>query len=945
MTSPVPPPRDGARRQRLLTGAGVLALAGRGLALMLGLTRLPGTGARPGLAVPAVLAALAMAGVLGWVIHRHRRQDAELLRLRAREAHHENAERLAGLGLWTLEPGTRRLRLSRGGWRILGHPASLAALTIEAFVARLHPDDRDRWLQLHTPSADMPDDIRCEYRLLLPDGREHWVRSVARPVRLRDGRLGHLRGIIQDITGMRAMQRELAISEAKFRDLTLLSSDWVWETDAEHRLAYLSDSVDAVLGPWVRDLIGQTHWDASRPDPLPTDWQAMRGPMEAHEPFEQFEYSRLDDQRRVVHIALNGRPISDEHGRFAGYRGTGHDITREKQQRILLEMDGDIAAIMREQTDPERVISAVIITVCGKLAWLGGLHLVARDGRCVARERWGYPGFARMVADLPPSMATDDVTVEARAFRDGKAIWLNQAELEVEFARRYKIREVGAQAAFIAPISDENGQVMSALLFLAPVGYQGDEFLGQVAAMLSRALSLYLQRTQAERRLRRASEHDALTGLPNRAFVSEQLDRLLAARRPIALLYLDLDRYKIINDTLGHSAGDKALVEVARRLAQSLPEGDIAGRMGGDEFVVLLHEPGGREAVERIARDILRAIEQPLVLSDRAWFLSASIGVAMAPDDGSDASLLVQAADAAMYQVKSEGRNDVRFFSGDLQASERAEQLQLVSELPFALKRGEVDLYYQPVLDIGQRKVLSVEGLLRWRHPTRGLLLPDRFLPMAEQSNLIREIGFWAVRRAIDDRIELGLTEYDDMAVSVNISVRQLAEEGFLENLLGLIQERNFPPHLLSLELTESSFIENPQRAVARISDLRRAGVRCIIDNFGTGYASLSYIKNLPVDGLKIDRAFVRDLPADRGNAAIVQAVTTLGQAGHAGNGEGVETAPAAPARAAMRRRGRPDLERFRSANWSLPDTPRPAPDARRPRNGTRSLRSLPPRG
>jgi EAL domain-containing protein (putative c-di-GMP-specific phosphodiesterase class I) len=233
----------------------------------------------------------------------------------------------------------------------------------------------------------------------------------------------------------------------------------------------------------------------------------------------------------------------------------------------------------------------------------------------------------------------------------------------------------------------------------------------------------------------------------------------------------------------------------------------------------------------------------------------------------------------------------VRFFAGDM-SDERTEMLQLASELPLAMQRGDVELYYQPILDVAERRVAGFEALLRWRHPVRGMLLPDRFLPVAEQSNLIRELGLWSIRRALDDRVALGLDRYDDAAVSVNVSVRQLTEDGFLETLHRMLNERGMPARLLRLELTESAFIEHPERTVALIADLRRLGVRVIIDNFGTGYASLSYLKNLPVDGLKIDQVFVRDLPADRGNAAIIQAITTLAaKLGLQAMAEGVETA------------------------------------------------------
>ena len=365
----------------------------------------------------------------------------------------------------------------------------------------------------------------------------------------------------------------------------------------------------------------------------------------------------------------------------------------------------------------------------------------------------------------------------------------------------------------------------------------------------------------------------------------------LTANEPCAVLYVDLDKYKIINDTLGHSVGDQVLIEVARRFKQTIRKIDVAGRIGGDEFILLLSQISDRAGIESIAREILAAIEKPFILSNRAYFLSASIGVAIAPENGNDGKVLIRCADNAMYRVKSAGRNDVLFFTGDM-SDERTEQLELTAELPLALKRGEVTLYYQPILDVTDRKVACIEALMRWNHPKKGLLLPDKFLPIAEQSNLIRELGFWAIQRAIDDHISLGLTAQGDAAVSVNISVRQLTEEGFLGAIADLLQEKQFPAEKLRLELTESSFIENPERTIQLIMDLRRIGIKIIIDNFGTGYASLSYVKNLPVDGIKIDRAFITNLATDRGNAAIVQAVSTLAhKLGMQVMAEGVETA------------------------------------------------------
>ena len=850
-----------------------------------------GSGVWPLVSVLAALAGLAA----GWsAVHRGheaRRQRSTARALRALGRQHDEAEAMAGIGLWRQHVDVDRLELSDGAFRIFGLDAKAGAPTPQEFIAGIHPEDLPRWEDAHGRVLTRAQEVRIEYRYRRTD-RVVWIRSTLRPERDAAGRVVRMGGVVQDISGIRAMQQQLAASEAKFRDLTHMSSDWVWETDTHHRLATVSGPIDAVLGPWARAAVGKPAWEAPVRTYLKSDPDAVRTAFTARKPFEALEYSLLDPEGRVFHVAISGRPIFDDAGQFRGFRGVGRNITRERNQRLLLEIDGEVAAIMREQNEPERVITAIVITICGQFGWSGGAHLVRTAPKTYSvRERWGYPAFTRMISELPEHVPLDDEAVETIAFNSGKAIWLQSISTQPEFARRMQAERLGVRTAFLAPILDENKRVLSVLMFLGPVAFKGDAFLTEAADILSRTLSLYLQRKAAERRLMHGSLHDALTGLPNRVNLTHQLETRLKSDEPAAVLYVDLDRYKIINDTLGHSVGDQVLIEVARRMRESIRPGDVAGRIGGDEFIVLLAGTDDRAEIEAIARALLAAIEKPFVLNNRAYFLSASIGVAVAPHDGIDANVLVKSADAAMYRVKSEGRNDVRFFTGSM-SDERSEQLQLSAELPLAMQRGEIDLHYQPILDIGTRTVVGVEALLRWRHPTRGLLLPERFLPMAEQSNLIREIGMWAIRRALDDRVQLGLAEYPNAAVSVNVSARQLAEEGFLATLNAMLVERNFPPGLLRLEVTESAFIENPERTIALIGELRRLGVRVIIDNFGTGYASLSYLKNLPVDGVKIDRTFVRDLPEDRGNAAIVQAVTTLtARLGLKAMAEGVETA------------------------------------------------------
>jgi diguanylate cyclase (GGDEF)-like protein len=873
-------------------------LAALALAAVLWLASLVMPDGSPKLQSVAAAAALLGFAVVGFalqqVIAQYSARREIGRRLDDLQSQYGAAESLAVLGSWVYDIASNRYHWSDGAHHLFGTDPSGPPPAPREFLASIATEDQRRWQDVHRRAINHGSEARLEYRYKKPDGELIWVRSVALPEMNRSGRILRIAGIVQDITAMSAMTQQLAASEAKFRDLTQLSADWVWETDTLHRLSYLSESaVPALGGDWVRAGIGRCGWEFATIDFPRADWEGHRADLEAGKPFDGFEFGLRAPDSTLHQISISGRPIFSAEGEFKGYRGVGRTITREHQQQRLLQFESDMASIMREHTEPERVITELIASLCRLMSWTGGAHLVQIPGtRAISvRERWGSAPVMRMLAELPIQLALNRDSLEGRAWSSGEAIWMPDLTAEYEFAMRYHTASLGQQAAFIAPILDEHHNVLSALLFFSPAGYRADTMFQQLAEILSSTISQFLQRKTAEQRLMHASLHDALTGLPNRVYLTHQLEEAVKVGRACAVLYVDLDRYKLINDSLGHSVGDQVLIEVARRLRESIRRTDVAGRIGGDEFILLLMDLRQREEIESIARKVLAAGERPFVLMNRAHFLSASIGVAISPDDGRDAQHLIRSADSAMYRAKADGRNAIRFFAGE-HSDARDQQLQLGIDFPLALQRGEVDLHYQPVLAVGERRIVGMEGLMRWRHPTLGLLMPDRFLPAAERSNLIREVGLWAIRRALDDRIEIGLDKFQDVAMSVNISPRQLGEDGFLAQINGMLAERSFPARLLRLELTENSLIDNSEKTVALLAELRRLGIAVIIDNFGTGYASLSYLKNLPVDGLKIDRTFIRGLPEDRGNSAIVQAITTLaGKLGLQVMAEGVETA------------------------------------------------------
>jgi diguanylate cyclase (GGDEF)-like protein len=388
--------------------------------------------------------------------------------------------------------------------------------------------------------------------------------------------------------------------------------------------------------------------------------------------------------------------------------------------------------------------------------------------------------------------------------------------------------------------------------------------------------------------------HDGLTGLPNRAMFLDALDRALKkARRAgsrFSVFFIDLDRFKVVNDTLGHIAGDRLLQSVAERLREGVRETDLIARLGGDEFVILAEGHGGPEDVSRIAGSVLAHLDRAFRIDEREVGLTASIGIASYPDDGEDLDTLVKNADIAMYQAKEEGRNAFRFYTPAINKL-TLQRFDLEARLRGALERGEFFLQYQPVVHLATGRVLSVEALLRWRDPVSGLIMPGEFIPIAEETGAILAIGRWVIDRACRDLKEWDAAGLHELGVAVNVSARQVLHHGLVGEVFEALQRNGISPERLELEITETMMMHDPAGAERALRSLNGLGVRLAVDDFGTGYSSLSLVRRFPFDTVKIDRSFVSGCPEDRESMAIVQAVATLARMlGLTIIAEGVET-------------------------------------------------------
>ena len=423
------------------------------------------------------------------------------------------------------------------------------------------------------------------------------------------------------------------------------------------------------------------------------------------------------------------------------------------------------------------------------------------------------------------------------------------------------------------------------------------ELLQRLAANVSFALENFSraeEKAQAEERIEYLATHDSLTDLPNRTLFNQLLSSSIKTaeryQRQCAVLFIDLDRFKIINDSLGHEAGDRFLVETANRLRRVVRASDIVARLGGDEFMVLLdHVSEGYQAAD-VARDLLSSLCKPIELHGHECRVTASIGVAMFPDDGMDEQTLVRHADIAMYLAKTEGRNEVRFFSKEIRA-QSIDRLMIETGLRRALDRDEFTLHYQPKLDVATGQIAGVEALLRWNHPELGLLPPMHFIPISEETGLIVPIGCWVLKTACAQNMIWQREGLLPMSMAVNVSPRQFSDENLLRDIDEALTASGMDPKFLQIEITESMVMLNVGRSMRVLDAIQSRGVRLAIDDFGTGYSSMSMLKRFPIDTIKIDRTFVRELPQNAEDKAITQAIISMGKAlGLTIVAEGVET-------------------------------------------------------
>ncbi len=578
-----------------------------------------------------------------------------------------------------------------------------------------------------------------------------------------------------------------------------------------------------------------------------------------------------------IPILVLSHPEHEEVARQAVQRGAQDYIldnrldsySLPKALRTMLERTANAEALFMEKERAQVTLNSigdgVISTdVAGNVTYLNPVAEAMTGWTSTEALGRTFGEVFRIIDSTNPEHTVNPMAI---AMRQNKTVGLSGSCVLI---RRDGIESAIEDSA--APIHDRRGQVTGAVMVFHDV----------------------TQAREMSERMSYLAHHDYLTGLPNRLLLDDRLAQAMAAarrqRQQMAVLFVDVDRFKHINDSLGHAIGDQLLLSVAGRLVASVRASDTVSRQGGDEFVVLLSSIAHAEDAALSAHKILAALGRPHHVEGHDLQITVSMGIGIYPEDGTDAETLVKNADIAMLNAKNNGRNNYQFFKSDM--NEHAlERQSLESGLRHALDRREFELYFQPKMDLETEAITGAEALIRWRQPEQGIVLPEKFIPIAEQCGYIVPIGRWVLREACRQTKSWLDADLAPMSVAINISAVELRSKGFVQGVRAVLHETGLDARFLEFELTETALMQDPQSTIAVLHALKDMGVRLTLDDFGTGYSSLSYLKRFPIDALKIDKSFVRGLCTNASDANIVSAVINMGKSfGLRVIAEGVET-------------------------------------------------------
>jgi diguanylate cyclase (GGDEF)-like protein/PAS domain S-box-containing protein len=712
---------------------------------------------------------------------------------------------------------------------------------------------------------------------------------------------------LQDVAPRSVTESALRQLETKYRAVTESASDAIVSADARGLIVSWNRGGQLMFGYSEADVLGrpltmlmpERYRDAHERGMgrfLLTDEPRVigSGAVEVHA-------LRADGTEFPVELSLSH--WSEGEGRF--FTGILRDITERKRAEAALAREASFVKLLQqvsvasnEASSGREALETGLHLIAEHTGWpVGHIYLVGDDGGTLRSSTiWVHPDDERYLPFLQVSDAMPfrpGTGLPGRVLAARQPCWISDVTADDNFPRRHAARESGLAAAFAFPVL-VGSEVAAVMEFFTSEPLEPDDALCDVMGQIGVQLGRVVERELAQDRLTHHALHDPLTGLPNRVLLLDRLEVALAQRQRsgVALVFVDLDHFKLVNDSLGHAAGDALLTAAATRIRAVVRPGDTVARFGGDEFVVLAEPVIDERDAEGLAERLAAALAEPFDLDGEEVFVTASIGIALASGADGDAHALLRDADAAMYRAKEAGRARHEVFDSVMRAG-AVRRLEIVNDLHRALERDQFVLHFQPQIDLRSNMLIGVEALLRWVHPERGLVPPIEFIPVAEETGLIRELGRWVLRAACrQGRIWLDqFPDQQSLVMSVNLSGRQLHQPQLAEEVAAALADSGFPAEQLVLEITESVLMHDTAATLATLDALKQLGVRLAIDDFGTGYSSLTYLQRFPIDILKIDKSFVDGLGgANLEESAVTRTIVSLAKTLHLETvAEGVE--------------------------------------------------------
>lgn len=644
-------------------------------------------------------------------------------------------------------------------------------------------------------------------------------------------------GIAADISTQKAVEKELINSREQLNEAQRIAKLGSWSLNLQNNHLEWSDEIFRLfevnpkkfkasydcfinaIHPNDRELVNQTYQDS----------------LKTQKPYE-ITHRLLFDDGRIKYVNEACETSFDENGKPLLSQGTVQDITEKKLSEEKISLYANVFKHANEAiliSDVNNNIIAVNPALIEQTGYTKD-ELIGKNPRILS-------------SGLTPKETYDEMWDSLN----------NAGHWQGELMDRNKNGQLYYKWTSISVILDTNGEIINYISTFMDIS----------------------ERKNNEEKIKYLAHHDPLTGLINRISLEERLEQsILSADREkqsVVIIFIDMDKFKDINDTKGHDIGDALLVEISKRLKNSVRESDIVARLGGDEFIIALTALDDKMLAVPIATFLLHILGQPYKLSNYTVHSTPSMGISIYPDNGDTVTSLLKHADTAMYYAKDKGRNNFQFFD-DKMNQEISERIALEAELRHAIDEEQFILYYQPKVDSHNANIVGFEGLVRWQHPERGLVQPDKFIPICEELRLINPLGDWILNEACRQLAQWQTDGLSTISLSINLSLQQIQTRNFIPGITELINKYNIKPELLELEITESIAMHNPELIIEKLNALKKIGVKLAIDDFGTGYSSLMYLKKLPVDILKIDRAFVMDIDSDESDAQIVTATIAL---------------------------------------------------------------------